>query len=167
MAPTRIPGVYEVAPDRLAAGPYPDGTVEELVTAGIRCFVDLTEDGADRGGEYARALPALADREGCEISYLHLGYDDMSVPTDDRMRAILDAIDDAIDDGLAVYVHCLMGLGRTGTVVGCWLARHSIATGADAIERIAALRGAAGLTPHASPVTFEQEAFVRRWPAGL
>ncbi len=36
-------------------------------------------------------------------------------------------------------MHCWGGVGRTGTVVGCWLVRHGLDDG-DAIARIATLR---------------------------
>ena len=40
------------------------------------------------------------------------------------MLAVLDAIDIALCEGHGVYIHCWGGVGRTGTVVGCWLKRH-------------------------------------------
>lgn len=32
----------------------------------------------------------------------------------------------ALAAGQTVYVHCYGGIGRTGTVVGCWLVRHGL-----------------------------------------
>ena len=61
----------------------------------------------------------------------------MSVPHNtEQMKAILDAIDDALNDGETLYVHCYGGVGRTGTVVGCWLVRHGL-TGDEALAQIA------------------------------
>ena len=56
-----------------------------------------------------------------------------------HMTRILDEVDDGAREGGAVYVHCWGGIGRTGTVVGCWLLRHGLDRG-DAIARIAELR---------------------------
>ena len=50
------------------------------------------------------------------------------------MASILDAIDAALDGGKTVYVHCWGGVGRTGTVVGCWLVRHG-KTGDEALRQ--------------------------------
>ena len=50
------------------------------------------------------------------------------------MTRILDDVDAALADGGAVYVHCWGGIGRTGTVVGCWLVRHGLDDG-DPIAR--------------------------------
>ena len=36
------------------------------------------------------------------------------------MVAILDSLDTAIADEHTIYLHCWGGIGRTGTVVGCW-----------------------------------------------
>ena len=49
------------------------------------------------------------------------------------LKHILDEIDGAILNGKTVYVHCLGGIGRTGTVVGCYLVRHGIAAGGKAL----------------------------------
>ena len=54
-------------------------------------------------------------------------------------RQILDLVDDALGRDEPVYVHCFGGIGRTGTVVGCWLVRHGRDDG-DPMRRIATLR---------------------------
>ena len=40
-----------------------------------------------------------------------------------------------MDRGWTVYVHCMGGIGRTGTIIGCWLARHGH-PGSDALARL-------------------------------
>jgi protein-tyrosine phosphatase len=75
--------------------------------------------------------------------------------------SILDDIDEARETGATVYVHCWGGVGRTGTVIGCWLVRHGL-DGGDAIERIAELRREIpGARP--SPETPGQIALVKNW----
>jgi len=76
------------------------------------------------------------------------------------MVRILDAIDTALTGEQVVYVHCMGGIGRTGTVIGCYLVRHG-QTGAEALQTIARLRG--GLAE--SPETEEQRRMVRTWRA--
>ena len=82
------------------------------------------------------------------------------------MAATLDAIDSAIQDGKTVYVHCWAGVGRTGTVVGCWLVRHG-RTGDQALAQIAdwwlnmdEFKRAANPT---SPQTPQQRNYVKNW----
>ena len=64
---------------------------------------------------------------------------DVSTPTQAQMARILDAIDAALAVGHAVYLHCYGGIGRTGTVVGCYLVRHGM-DGEEALAEIARLR---------------------------
>ena len=90
----------------------------------------------------------------------------MDVPhTPADMTAILDAIDAALDGGKAVYVHCWGGVGRTGTVVGCWLVRHG-STASDALVQVAeGWQGMEKFTPEReSPETSGQREYVRNWP---
>ena len=142
--------VYSVA-ERLLAGPYPaPGEVERLRAAGVGLFVDLTEE-----GEYgiARYDPAGA-------RHVRFPVPDHGVPDGKEMAAILDALDAGLADGAGVYVHCLAGAGRTGTVAGCWLVRHGL-TGDEALAAIAKRRGVAC---RPSPETPEQRALVLGWP---
>ena len=62
----------------------------------------------------------------------------MGTPTEGQLIRILDDIDDARASGGTAYVHCWGGVGRTGTVIGCWLVRHGLDRG-DAVATIAAL----------------------------
>ena len=50
----------------------------------------------------------------------------MATPGVGVMKRILDDVDEAIAGGGLTYVHCWGGIGRTGTVVGCWLVRHGL-----------------------------------------
>ena len=88
---------------------------------------------------------------------------DLSIPTRDEMTAILNTIDASLEEG-ATYVHCWGGVARTGTVVGCWLLRHDLATPANVIDTIRSLRHADPVRGHRrSPETDEQEQFVVEW----
>lgn len=165
--PGPIEGSYWVQLGRLLAGPYPAARSEAetrarlraLLEAGVSVFVDLTEP-----HEYAPYMPLAleeAGRLGRRVRHVRLPVVNFDVPEPDRMRAILDTIDAALIAGETVYVHCMGGIGRTGTAVGCWLVRHGQA-GEDALRAIERLRGD-GVE---SPETPEQFAFVRGWREG-
>ena len=67
--------------------------------------------------------------------------------------------------GALTSVRDSITLGRTGTIVGCWLVRHG-KDGGDAVARIASLRRG---TPHASspsPETPEQRRVIASWRRG-
>jgi protein-tyrosine phosphatase len=65
---------------------------------------------------------------------------------------VLRIIEDA-ESGRNVVIHCIGGLGRTGTVAGCVLVELGL-TSAQALEVLHALRG-----PHC-PETRAQERFI-------
>ena len=88
---------------------------------------------------------------------------DVSVPTAAQMVVTLDAIDRVLAAEGVIYLHCWGGRGRTGTVLGCWLARHGER---DALGKLADLT--AGKREHFPrvPETGPQQQFVRNWRAG-
>ena len=93
---------------------------------------------------------------------------DNDIPTVDEMRDTLDTIDVALGGGETVYVHCWGGIGRTGTVIACWLVRH----GRTADEAIELIRDRRRATPDferdpLAPQTTAQRAFVEAWPMGV
>lgn len=155
--PGPIAGSYWVIPGQLMAGPYPGGWDEararqrlgQVIDAGITLFVDLTETGELK--PYASWLPP-------GVSHRRFPIEDMAVPLPALMLTILDTIDRALADGKVIYLHCMGGIGRTGTAVGCYLVRHGMA-GTAALEEIIRLRG--GLLD--SPQTDEQFSMVRDW----
>ena len=169
---------YWVIPDRFAAGEYPGAKdpveaapkVEALLKAGINHFIDLTglnvRGQPDNLTPYSDIAREQADRLGLSVGWERHTIVDGSIPTSPwHMARILDALDTALADGKTIYLHCLGGVGRTGTVVGCWLVRHGHA-GDAALDRIAEQFGASGLATkhhHSSPETREQREYVRSW----
>ena len=172
-----IPNSYWVMPGRLAAGEYP-GEVDPrdaaaklrcLLEAGINHFVDLTEPGerTDQGElvPYHQIAEEEAGAFDVSVQCARHPIPDTQVPdTPAAMAAILDAIDSAVDQGRTVYVHCWGGVGRTGTVVGCWLVRHG-RTGEEALAQIAELwQGVAkAYRQPQSPSERVQREYVRQW----
>jgi protein-tyrosine phosphatase len=154
------PSSYWVDPGRLLAGEYPSELDEAkadekralLRRAGIDFFLDLTEEG-ELPPYHARIAP---------LEYRRVRIRDFGCPSHDEMRAILDTIDDALARGRGVYVHCWGGIGRTGTVVGCWLVRHGLSA-SDALDLIAERRRDTPGAKRASPETDEQRAFIAEW----
>lgn len=170
-----IPNSYWVPGHALAAGEYPGALapddarakVARLLDHGIDVFIDLTEP-ADRLAPYAGVLEELAGKRGLTASLLPCGMPDMSIPSPDRMRRTLDLVDESLSGGRTVYVHCWGGVGRTGTVVGCFLVRRGM-SGDEALQAVAKLF--ATMSPQkvarhlawGSPQTDEQREMVRAW----
>jgi hypothetical protein len=173
-----IPDSYLIPNTRLVAGEYPGSRPQAgepaavarlaaFLDAGIDCFVDLTTH-HDRLDAYATRLESLADARGADVVIDRLPIPDMGVCDAAHMRRILDIIDARLDARRTVYVHCWGGVGRTGTVVGCWLVRHG-RTGEQALAEVATLFSTmsdAKRRAHAatgSPQTPAQRAMVRTW----
>jgi hypothetical protein len=167
-----IPNSYWVAPTRLLAGEYPSARwgfqarrrLRALLDAGIRSFVDLTD--TDHGvTPYEGLVKKMAAERGDEVTYRRMPIRDADVPTPDDMADILGHIDREIDAGRPVYLHCLGGIGRTGTVAGCWIVEKEGGSALQALDRIAQLRAGTrdGFRP--SPETPEQREFLARWAA--
>ena len=161
-----VPRSYWVVEGLLAAGAHPaapgfeDELIARLEEAGVAVFVDLTDPvGTDAMlTDYSNAL-TTARHESFPIS-------DMAVPSPGEMVDILDVIDEALERDDAVYVHCRAGVGRTGTVVGCWLVRHGVDPEA-ALEMLDRLRHQDRSTAHlSSPQTTEQVGLVEDWSPG-
>jgi hypothetical protein len=157
----QIYGAYWVVPEQLLAGPYPlpplrvaaRDRINRLLDMGIQLFVDLTERG--EAPPYTQVLKGRA-------RYLSLPIPDFDVPSRAQMVRTLDAMDQALMAHRKVYVHCFAGLGRTGTVVGCYLVRHGL-DGAEALQRIRELRRMLPSASDPSPTTDAQRQMVRYW----
>jgi hypothetical protein len=134
---------YWVVPHLLLAGAYPGdpdpikhwAKVRALLDAGIRMFVNLMEeDETNYAGEPFVPYQDLARQFCPDTRCWRYPIRDLSAPTHDGMTNILDAIDAAMAAPSPVYVHCWGGVGRTGTVIGCWLLRHELAEPANVLS---------------------------------
>jgi protein-tyrosine phosphatase len=159
-----LPDTYRVA-ERLLAGEYPGSSdpaeaarrLARFERHGVTLYVDLTHP-ADCLEPYDRLLGNGARRVVHPIV-------DLGTTTIPHMIRILDDVDAALAADGSVYVHCWGGIGRTGTVVGCWLMRHGLDDG-DPIARIAELRRDVPDAFVASPQTSAQHAMVTAWKRG-
>jgi ADP-ribosyl-[dinitrogen reductase] hydrolase len=148
----------------LVAGEYPGredcnlvaARLRVLCGAGVTYIIDLTEEG--ELSQYADQLPhGIIHRRHPII--------DVSIPRDPaEMAATLDTIDEARAQGHTVYLHCWGGVGRTGTVAGCYLVRHGL-PGDLALRTIdhQFLATAKGKRGRAAPETRAQKQFIRDW----
>ena len=155
---------YWVIPEKFMAGEYPGHRYREektplrldaLLEAGIRTFIDLTEP-----NERIPYEPVLIERAGyydVEVQYHRFSIGDFGTPTYQNMRAILDLIHNALAQENAPYVHCWAGMGRTGTVVGCYFVEIGM-NGTDALKKVDKLCYYAP-----SPQTKGQKDFVWNW----
>ena len=90
------------------------------------------------------------------IKYLHVHSNDMGVPEFDDLVNSVDFIHSRIMANEPVMVHCLAGLGRTGTILACYLIKYQNTSADDAIQKIRKER-------HGSIQSFSQEEIIFRF----
>lgn len=165
---------YWANPAGLIGGAYPghedadeaDRIVQSIVEAGATLFVNLMEaDEAPARGRFApyeERVRQAGEARGLEVECLRFPVVDLSVPSRQEMQSIQARIDEEIARGGCVYVHCMGGRGRTGTVVGIHLVRYGQAE-RDDFHRVIAERRALDEGGGLSPETGEQRGFVLRY----
>lgn len=180
--------------DMLLAGEHPTSKkcsesqtrkrLRDYLECGITCFVDLTFEG--ERADYEQILMEEAANQQHQqqpgtasplsrpvVSYKRLPIPDFGIPeSKERMKEILNTIDMAINEGGSkAYVHCRGGIGRTGTVVGCYIMRHrddfnnNVSSGKDALDEVNRLFQASARSSESyySPETRDQMRFVEEW----
>ena len=71
-----------------------------------------------------------------DINYLHVNSNDMGVPEFNDLVFAIDFIRRRIEENKPVMVHCLAGLGRTGTLLACYLIKYENMSADDAVQKV-------------------------------
>ena len=164
---------YWVIAKRFRAGEYPGACHEEearkrirwLLDQDIDFFLDLTQAGEHDIEPYGHLLQDEAIEAHRSVLRKQHPIPDFSTTSQEAMVEILNMIDGALSAGRNVYLHCLGGQGRTGTVVGCYLVRHGISP-ERALEKIQELRQGMPNEDRSSPENEKQRRMVRQWTKG-
>lgn len=107
--------------ERLAGSGHP-GCGGELIAAlsaldeaGIKSILSLTEEPLD--------LPLLRE---FGFAYMHLPVEDFTAPTQQQVESAVKFIDAGLGRDEGVLVHCRAGIGRTGTILACYLVSRGL-----------------------------------------
>jgi atypical dual specificity phosphatase len=120
--------------------------LEYLVANEVRGIVSLTWDPND-----AEAVVQAG------MKYLHLPVQDFCPPTLDQVDEFVSFVMDRRGAKEAAVVHCAAGMGRTGTMLACFLVSDGTNPG-EAIRQIRQMRPG-------SIETSEQEELIQKWAA--
>lgn len=161
---------YWIQPNKILAGAYPnEWTTEELraklrflLETGVTFFLDLTEEGEKGLPPYTPLLQEEAAALGLTAEYRRMPIRDFETPTVAEMKQILDTIDAALEKDQVIYLHCYFGLGRTGTVAGCYLVEQGF-NGEQALDELVRVRRDTSFEGGLSPSTPEQRKMVYDW----
>lgn len=117
---TGFPLNYYKVEDSIYAGEYPFAVnqmlgikkLDVLKQIGVTTIIDLTECG--ELFDYSNTL--------CNINHYRFPIKDRNIPNSlEKVYNLMSYIDNAKSENGTIYIHCWGGVGRTGTIVACWL----------------------------------------------
>lgn len=146
-----------LCPGRRDRGRRAAEDTREMAAMGVKRLLCLIGDD-ELASVDAIDLPQAA--VGAGIQWRQMPILDQGVPSIDEARALVHELLEALGRGERVVVHCMGGLGRTGTICACTL----ISRGLSADEALASVRRSRG--PRCVETAI-QEQFLRRYEAAI
>lgn len=170
--PTRFTDrFYEVVPNKLYASATPSDlrasnraiNLKFIQENNIQVIVNLMEDD-ELDHDFNLFFDYAPEFSKVGIETVRFPIQDVYIPKSKAYAIeIVDFIDRKNNEGKRVLVHCWGGVGRTGTIVGCYLLRHQLANADNFMSVIAHLRKNTSIAERTSPETFTQENFVKNF----
>ena len=97
--------------------------IKWVIDQGVKSIVTVREEPLD--DEWVK-----------DVKYLHIMSNDMGVPEFVDLGSAVDFIHRRITNNEPVMVHCLAGMGRTGTILACYLVKYQNMSADEATQKI-------------------------------
>ncbi len=123
---TKRPTNFSWLIDETLAGcgmPTTNDEIKWLQEMGVKSIVTMTEN-------------SLPESWVANISYLHVPTEDLTAPDLETIDHTVDFVRERIQENEPVMVHCAAGIGRTGTILACYLIKFEKYTAKKAIEKV-------------------------------
>ena len=123
--------------------------VQWAIEQGVKSIVTIREDPLD-------------DDWVKDVNYLHVSSNDMGVPEFADLTFAVDFIHRRITNSEPVMVHCLAGMGRTGTILACYLIKYQKMSANEATEKVRKERPGSIQSYPQEEIIFRFEKFLKR-----
>lgn len=94
-----------------------------VIKQGVKSIITMTEE-------------PLPDSWIKNVQYLHVPTEDLSAPDIEKIDLAVDFIQEKIKNNEPTMVHCAAGVGRTGTILACYLIKYQKLSTKDAIDKV-------------------------------
>ena len=123
--------------------------VQWVIEQGVKSIVTVREEPLDDGWVK-------------DVNYLHVHSNDMGVPEFNDLVYAVDFIHRRVTNNEPVLVHCLAGLGRTGTLLACYLIKYQKMSANEATEKVREERPGSIQSYPQEEIIFRFEKFLKR-----
>lgn len=146
-----LPNFGWLIENTLAAMAYPESedAFTLLYKIGIRAILNLSE----------APLPYKTPNT-IGLLTTHIPIGDFTAPALHQVKQAIAMISSCLDKDMPVVVHCVAGLGRTGTILACYLVSQGVSAG-KAISTIREWRPGSIEIPEQEAVAYEYERFIK------